>query len=102
LIAAVWSSSPARGSQAVERRPQDPPAPIVRVAERFVLLSPLSPPASSFRLAAFPRKAVLEETQIQVAQNRKPGPIPLPYPLLVVPCRVLTTGRSLASLPLRC
>jgi hypothetical protein len=102
LIAPVWYCPLVRASRAVELRVNDRTAPIVRVTVRVVLSPPLSEPAAPFRLLGFRRKAVLEETQTQVTEDCDSGLIPIPSPFLAVLSRVLVTGRSLASSPLRC
>jgi hypothetical protein len=104
LITTLWAAPSARVSQTVERRTKDSTAPAVQVTAPPLLAS-LSPgresaaPLSPFRLR---RKAVLEETQIQVIPDADLGPVSLPSRSLAVLPRAPMPRTVPTSLPLRC
>lgn len=104
LIAAVCSYPSARGSQAVERRAKAASVPGVDVTAPVVLSAPVSrrESISPFTPIRIRRKAVLEQTHTQIADNLDLGPVPSPSPFLaslpVAPMPCL----SFESLPLRC
>jgi hypothetical protein len=104
VITTLWAASSARVSPTVERRTKDATDRAVHLTVRPVLAAPFpgrepTAPFSTFRLR---RKAVLEETQIQVIPDSDLGPVPSPDRFLALLPSAPMPGTFATSLPLRC